>query len=319
MRTTSHSGRMITPSTFGEAFERALAAMRASGRSALRTGATIGAMALAAGPGALGCLAEAGDEAALEIGDVELTEQDWAQYEGQRNTTMVSYVKSSWHNYTGCGNRFGCTGVDVFVKLRVKPVAGANLDQKKVGVIYKTGGKGSEVTVNGYYFTTWGNGDEEWHVKISLPLSAQMVFTFDAWYQDGAGHTYYDDNGGELHVVNYGSTSTVISRDWAETTVNVTSAGVQGKVVANLADLDYDKQAMVRWTVDGWQTYTDTPLSFVQDNSETYEKWEANLNAPGDFQQLQYAIVYRHGVVNGADVYEFWDNNNGFNYAVNRQ
>ncbi len=317
MRTTHHSGRMITPSTFGEAFERALAAVRASGRSALRTGAALGAMTLAAGPGALGCLA--GDEAGIEIGEVELTEQDWAQYEGQRNTTMVSYTKSHWHNYTGCGSRFGCTGVDVFVKLRIKPVAGANLDHKKVGVIYKVGGKGPEITVNGYYFTTWGNGDEEWHVKISMPTMQQMAFTFNAWYQDGAGHTYYDDNSGELHAVNYGQSSTIIYRDAPGSDVAVTSSGVQGNIQVSLADLDYDKVVLVRWTTDGWQTFTDTPLSFLQDSSEAYEKWGVHLDVPGDFQELQYAILYRHGVVNGADAYEFWDNNNGQNYVVDRQ
>ena len=319
MRTTKMSGRMITPHTFGEAFERALAAMRASGRGVLRGGAVIGAMALAAGPTTLGCIADAGDEAALALGDVDFEELDWAQYEGQRNTAMVSYLKTHWHNLTNCGSRGGCMGVDVFVKLRVKPVAGASIENKRVGIIYKTGGQGSEVTVNGYYFSTWGNGDEEWHVKVSLSNFDQRVFTFNAWYQDGAGSTFYDDNAGELHVVNYGATSTVIYRDSVGTNVAVTEAGVQGKIQVSLADLDYDKQVFVRWTTDGWQTFTDTPLSYVQDTSVTYDRWEVDMNIPGDFQQLQYALVYKHGVVNGADVYEFWDSNNGQNYIVNRQ
>ncbi|EYF02176.1 carbohydrate-binding protein [Chondromyces apiculatus] len=319
MRTTKMSGRMITPHTFGEAFERAVAAVRQTGRGVLRSGAVAGAMVLAAGPGVTGCLAEAGDEATLAIGDLDLAEQDWAQYEGQRNTAMVTYEKSHWHNYTGCGSRMGCTGVDVFVKLRVKPVAGANLDNKRVGIIYKSGGQGTEVTATGYYFSTRSNGDEEWHVKVSLPSYVQQVFTFNAWYQDGAGHTYYDDNSGELHVANYGATSTVIYRDTSIPDLTLTSAGLQGTLKANIADLDYDKSVVVRWTTDGWQTFTDTPLAFDADLGSLNEKWAVTFNVAGDFQQVQYAIVYRHGVVNGADVYEFWDSNNGANYTVNRQ
>ena len=90
MRNTKLSGRMITPHTFGDAFERALFTMRTSGREVLRTGAVAGAMALAAGPTVAGCLANAGDAATMEIGEHDLVELDWAQYEGQRNTAMVT-------------------------------------------------------------------------------------------------------------------------------------------------------------------------------------------------------------------------------------
>jgi hypothetical protein len=45
--------------------------------------------------------------------------------------------------------------------------------------------------------------------------------------------------------------------------------------------------------------------------------WKIPLNIAGtDVAAFEYAIVYKHGVVNGATTYEFWDNNGGGNYVV---
>ena len=58
---------------------------------------------------------------------------------------------------------------------------------------------------------------------------------------------------------------------------------------------------------------------WVSDEYAGYEKWELSLLIAEDIPedgQFEYAIVYRHGVVNDAETYEFWDNNNGNNYVV---
>lgn len=55
-----------------------------------------------------------------------------------------------------------------------------------------------------------------------------------------------------------------------------------------------------------------------EDYGADYERWDANINLPGNFNQFQYAIVYRHGTVNGATVYDFSDNNGGQNFVVLR-
>lgn len=292
----------------------------------VRTGALAGAIALSLGPAATGCIAPAGDETE-EVSEAEEAvigggQSDWAQGEGQRNPTMVSYYGERWWSFTDCGSRFGCQGIDLFIKLRVKPVAGASLDWKKVGVVYRTPGSNDLVTALGSYFTTWGNGDEEWHVKVHL-RSAQNLVSFNAWYQDGAGHTYFDDNSGELHAIAIGSSAAAITHLWQNTNVAITPQGVEGTVSVRLADIDFDKQVAMVWTTDDWQTVGWMNMGsganqwrWVEDYGSDYERWDVDVSLPGNFSKFQYAIVYRHGVVNGAALYEFWDNNGGSNWVV---
>ena len=46
------------------------------------------------------------------------------------------------------------------------------------------------------------------------------------------------------------------------------------------------------------------------------ERWQIDLDLPGATHAFEYAVRYRHGVVNNARIYEFWDNNSGSNYRV---
>jgi hypothetical protein len=257
-----------------------------------------------------------------------VAQNDWAQYEGQRNTTMVSYTGASWSVCRFPNTRFGCGSIEMWVKLRVRPVSGADINWKRVGVVYHTPDDPTERTAIGNYVTTWGNGDEEWHVPV-LVSSSQKTILFDAWYQDGAGHTYVDDNNGELHVANDGPSYTVVRVEPWRDTVNVTPEKVTGSISVQVADLDFDKQIEIVCSTDGWNTMT----WFGQGNQgeknrwywvEDYawsgrERWQIDLDLPHGGEQLEYAVVYRHGVVNNAKVYEFWDNNFGSNYVVQRQ
>ena len=138
-----------------------------------------------------------------------LSEESWSTDEGQRNTAMVSYLGGYWSTCKFPNTRFGCGSYEVFVKVRVKPVAGVDLNWKKVGISYRAPWETYERTAVGSYFTTHANGDEEWHVPVSQSLSP-APFVFDVWYQDGGGHTYVDDNQGELHVINAGQPTSVI-------------------------------------------------------------------------------------------------------------
>lgn len=238
--------------------------------------------------------------------DHSVEQTDWAQYEGIRNTDLVSYTGDWWGECTSPNTRFGCGGISIHLKLRVRPVAGADLAWKRVGVVYHMPQEPSERTAIGEYYTTWANGDEEWHVTVTVPAYETTVL-FDAWYQDGTGHTWVDDNQGELHVVNDGPDNQVVRVEPWNTTPQTISVQVE--------DLDYDKQVVVRGTVDGWQTQFDVPAYYVETLAIGRERWHADITlAPG--QTLEYAVVYRHGVVNGAREYEFWDNNFHQNYTV---
>lgn len=307
---------MDSPST-PELFSSAMSRLRRAGAGL--GGAALATTALVQLPALAGCVD------APTVGDVD--QNDWAQYEGVRDTTMVSYTGSAWSVCRFPNTRFGCGAFEVYIKLRVRPVSGANLDAKRVGVVYKTPEDGTERTAIGHYFTTWGNGDEEWHVPIQVSTS-QKTLIFDAWYQDGAGHTYVDDNEGELHVFNDGPAYTVVRVEPWRTTVTVDDTGVRGSLSVQVADLDFDKDIELHATTDGWATVTELGIGAAGDTNRWYwaedyawsgrERWQIDLELPDGGGPLEFAVVYRHGVVNNARSYEFWDNNGGANHVVPR-
>lgn len=269
-------------------------------------------------PATIGCVDDP------DLADAEQT--DWAQYEGQRNTDMVSYTGGYWSECKFPNTRFGCGSIQINVKVRVRPVAGANLDWKRIGVVYKTPYDTTERTAIGTYATTWGNGDEEWHVPVTVP-TWQTTILFNTWYQDGAGHTYYDDNNGELHVINDGPAYQVIRVEPWTSTVTVDEQGVRGSLSVQVADLDWDKEIEIVATKDGWNSVIELGTGAAGETNRWYwaedfewqpgrERWQIDLDLPGGTDRFEYAIVYRHGVVNDARVYEFWDNNWGANYVV---
>lgn len=145
--------------------------------------------------------------------------KSWAHREGQRNLGMVRFDLSS---------AFGSTRIheppeefqnsvwaqSAIWKVRVKPVEGANLDQKRVGVIrsqhsYDFGEDGRGETVLADYHSAGRNGFEKWQAyeewESSGSASGILISSFAvlAWYQDGLGHTYYDDNSGSGYVVRW--------------------------------------------------------------------------------------------------------------------
>jgi hypothetical protein len=293
-----------------------------------RAGRLTLASALVAAPAVNGCAppgaendfedAEDGEEALLGGGQT-----DWAQKEGQRNSDMVSYYGESWRHLTDCGSRGGCQGVDLFIKLRVRPAEKVDLDKKRVGVVYRAPGETNPITATGSYFTTWENGDEEWHVKVHL-RSWQSVISFNAWYQDGAGHTFFEDNDGDLHPIAVGGSNAAIQQMWSQNGgVKVDQSGVHGTVAVRLADLGFDKDVAIVWTTDGWETDNWFGMAdgangwrWTQDYGADYEKWEIDLAIDeANVETFEYAIVYRHGG-NEGKTYEFWDNNFGQNYKV---
>lgn len=308
---------LSSPPSTPSLFQQALARLR-------RGGKTAGGAALAGGMllqlPAIGACVDGVDHASAE-------QADWAQYEGHRNTDLVSFTGDWWQACKQPNTRFGCGSIDVTLKLRVRPVHGASLDGKRVGVIYKTPFEGHEQTALGRYVTTWGDGDEEWHVTVNLP-SWQTTILFNSWYQDGAGGTWYDDNQGELHVVNAGPDHNVIRVEPWLGTVTVGDAGVQGRISVQLTDLDYDKELVLVCTKDGWSTVIELGIGAHGDvNKWTWvedypwsarERWQIDLDLPGPADRFEYAVVYRHGVVPGARRYAFWDNNYGWNYHVVR-
>jgi hypothetical protein len=184
--------------------EALLLRLREAALRHMKRGGALGALVIGAAPVAACVDGDLPPETADEHGTSQLGsgEIDWAQREGQRDPGMVRPLGSSWHEFVNCGSRGGCMGVDVWVKMLVRPHPGADLDQKRVGLEYRTADSSGESIAR--HFTTYQSGPdagmEEWHAKVYLRTWEMPVFTFNAWYQDGLGNTYYDDNDGELHA-----------------------------------------------------------------------------------------------------------------------
>lgn len=257
---------------------------------------------------------------------------DWVQAEGKRDPSMVAYLGSWWSRYVNFGERGASQGVDVYIKLQVRWVEGANLDGKRVGVISHTvyGWDQPWTSLGSFSHTFFQDGEryEEWHVPVYVRSFRPGSFLFAAWYQDGRGGTWYDDNEGEYHPLVYDGSYTVIRVDPDTTRLRLTGTRVQGLISLLLANLDYHKDIRLVCTTDRWAHRNGYGMGepgqpnswhWVESLYGGYERWEMNLDLPATSDQFEYAVVYRHGVVNGARAYEFWDNNGGVNHVVSRQ
>jgi hypothetical protein len=295
---------------------------RAMRRLGQRAGAALGGASLvgAALAPVAGCAVDG-----VAVGAIE--SESWATEQGQRNTEMVRFTGESWSSCRYPNTRFGCGALDIVVKLRVTPVANVDLAWKRVGIAYKTVGTTSEQTAIGYYVGSDGS-TEEWHVPVTV-YANQATLLFDAWYQDGGGRTFVDDNQGERHVVNTSYAYSVLRVEPWNSTLAVDDTGVRGRLTLQVADLDYDKEIVLVGTTDGWQTVVEMPIGQAGETNRwvwvekfpwsAWERWQIDIDLPGaGIERFQYAVVYRHGVVNGARPTDFWDNNYNYNYTVER-
>jgi hypothetical protein len=321
---------MNSQRTFAESLERAVHRSRI-GRLFVLANAGLGLTAMVAGPVLQGCGSQGTLDESSPLPEPEEGVQvgadgkgDWAQEEGKRDTQMVSFMEEFWREDRNCEPRVGCQTADVFLKVKVKQVQGADLSKKRVGVVFHEPGRGGQTTAVGEYFADLGNGMEEWHVRVSLKKWEHAgAFVFTAWYQDGVGSTWFDDNQGEYHAAAWQGAFAVIHNTHGASPM-LNDQGLSGSLLMELLDLDFDKDIRLVWTVDGWNTVNEFKIGTEQVNQwhwlkNTYngmQLWELVLDYKGSFDKFEYAVVYRHGGKNGSKVYAFWDNNGGYNYQV---
>jgi hypothetical protein len=250
----------------------------------------------------------------IEQGVIAYGQADWVQLRGRRDTSQVQYYKEFWRDTSGCNSRFGCRSMTVFIKLRVKPAASADLSKKKIGVVYREAGRTDPVTVVGNYFTTHGDGYEEWHVPVKSD-TFRGTFLFTAWYEDGAGGTFFDDNSGQRYAIQWQSSDwQTLAFDYANTTARFDSTGVHGVLSFVVQDLDYDKVLKLVYSTDGWATSQEIPMGaagskntlyWKTDIDQDFERWHVDVDLPGSFSTFSYKLVYRHGTGGGASPAEF--------------
>ena len=304
--------------SFAETLERALAKLPAG--QALAAGGTLaGLLGLLPGcdPAAPATPADSpAGAAALQQEVIAYGQHDWAQNLGVHDPSKVSYHNEFWRDLSNCNTRFGCLSITVFVKVKVRPIVGADLAYKKVGAVYREINQDNPITANGFYFATLPDGMEEWHVPIKSTAHAG-TFTFNVWYEDGKGGRFYDDNKGELWALRWQddlSDYTTLSQDFAGTSAVFKATGVSGTLSFTVEDLDYDKELRLVYSTDDWATShtlgmgaaTDkNSLHWVSNVSRDFERWQVSLDLPGAFTSFRYKLIYKHGVVGGAQPVEF--------------
>ncbi len=299
-----------TRRTFSESIEAALATATAPTARTFAFGSLIATIA-----GLVpSCDPVAPPVDSIEQGVIAYGQNDWVQLSGRRDTSQVQYYKEFWRDGSACNSRFGCRSMTVFIKLRVKPVVGADLSKKKVGVVFREAGRTDPVTAVGNYFTTHGDGYEEWHIPVKSD-SFRGTFLFTGWYENGAGGTFFDDNGGQRYAIQWRDSDwQTLSQDYASTTARFDSTGVKGTLAFVVQDLDYDKVLKLVYSTDGWVTTKELPmgspgtanqLSWKSDIDQDFERWEVNLDLPGSFSSFQFKLIYRHGTGGGITPAEF--------------
>ncbi|XP_013144086.1 PREDICTED: protein phosphatase 1 regulatory subunit 3B-B [Papilio polytes] len=83
-------------------------------------------------------------------------------------------------------------------------------------------------------------------------------------------------------------------------------------------NLDYLKEVFVRTTPDGWSTKEDTYCAFIesgpllQNGVSTYDTFGFQLQLPIHSRRLDFCVGFR------CQGKEFWDNNNGKNYTIEK-
>lgn len=151
------------------------------------------------------------------------------------------------------------------------------------------------------YVTTLSDGTKLWKVQFTS-FNARYCIKYVA---DGV--TYWDNNNGNDYFAGnaIGSAPVISERMMYQYPY------MGYTVKALLQNYAYHKNVFVRYTTDGWNTYSDYSMFYSNSNGNGTETWTATLPiGREDFgsKDFHYAICYQ---VNGQ---EYWANNFGEDY-----
>lgn len=97
---------------------------------------------------------------------------------------------------------------------------------------------------------------------------------------------------------------------------NVILKDYEVKGTIKVKNLAFEKQVIVRYTSDSWQTTNEIEATYSQSHNRcsNYDTFMFVLNVPTDFnenKQIQFAVCYRPSGMS-----EYWDNNYQKNYTI---
>ena len=155
-----------------------------------------------------------------------------------------------------------------------------------------------KVTVHYYYMPTIGWADTEAEYVTTLSDGSKIwkaVFSsFDCQYAikyEADGETIWDNNNGN----DYNGTEKIGTAPVAAERLSGLQYNLNAyQVNAVLQNYAYDKNVFVRYTTDGWNTYNDQQLNYVNTNDNGSETWSTKLSLGTftDYSDFEYAICY---------------------------
>ncbi len=146
-------------------------------------------------------------------------------------------------------------------------------------------------------FTTLSDGSKIWKASVT-----SYALDFAIKYEAN-GNVYWDNNNGQ---------------DYTRETIGCAPIAVKrgtpfynnynNRVTVELQNYAYEKEVVVRYTNDNWNSYTDVPMSYVSTNENGTENWVSNAVYMDDYNSFEFCVYYN---VNGQT---YWANNFNQNY-----
>ena len=194
--------------------------------------------------------------------------------------------------------KYGASNYEIFVQTK------DNAYDQKVTVHYFYMPSLGWCDAEAEYVTTLSDGSKIWRAVITS-FYCQYAIKYEA-----DGETIWDNNNGnDYRGTEFIGTAPVAVQRISSMQYNRTAYQVNA-VLQNYA---YDKNVFVRYTTDGWRSYSDQALGYQKTNDDGTETWTTKLNLTSleNDSDFEYAICYQ---VNGT---EYWANYFGENYDFN--
>ncbi len=206
---------------------------------------------------------------AIAIGVFFVTSSDIAK----AATDKVS-LYSSGITYT----RHGISSYEVFIKTTDSAVS------QKVSVHYLYMPTLGWCDAQAEYVTTLDDGSKIWKANFTS-YNGQYAIKYEA-----DGETIWDNNNGNDY---YGTEKVIGTAPIAAERLSSLRGTLVGyQINAVLQNYAYDKNVFVRYTTDGWNTYTDQALAYSETNTDGTETWTTKLSLESlqDYKDFEYAI-----------------------------
>ena len=206
------------------------------------------------------------------------------------------YLEDTYYSQSGTLRKY------IYVK------TDGSASEQEVTIHYYEGRYAEWTDAEAEYFTTLSDGSKLWKADIwQYGANNNDSYKYCIKYV-ADGRTYWDNNHGSNYkneplgtaAVTVNRVNSIFSKDRPQT------------VTAVLQNYAYHKNVFVRVTNDGWNSYTDIPMSYSETNADGTENWTAPVTMTAkSYKDFEFCVCYQ---VNGR---EYWANNFGENYPDN--